>query len=563
MNDSTSKVDLREVMGQGAVATLYSRVRGLNGARAGISAFIAGALSNLSFAPVYFWPALMVGLSFLVWLLDGATRQPKPRFAGFWRVFCFGIGLFGVGFHWVGFAFLVNPGAHLALIWLAALLPIGLALIWGGVAWLMMNWWNAGPARALLLAISLFAAEWIRGHLFGGFPWNLPGMVWGPGGAISQSASLFGIYGLSLLTLIAFTAPAAMIDTRPGIGAKGGSAGRAGLLVASALVFGVVWGWGAQRLGEAQTQLTDTQIRLVDAGAPQDEKFEQHNLVLRRYRELTGADLAGEPDLVIWPEAALPYMLIQDPGALDVVTSILGDRKLIAGTLFEDDQLIPQKFYNALVVVDSESSTRSADQIYYKHRLVPFGEFVPFRSIAALIGINALQQIATEGLFPGPAPSAMRSEGMPDFEPLICYEALFSGLLPRRMTEDEVAAEYGLDPNAQWIVNISIDAWFGPLWAPYQHMEHARYRAIEEGLPLVRVASRGTSGVIDAYGRITALAQAPENDPSNPQGWNPRVLDAKIPSSLEPTVFSRWRSALMWLMTTASIAFGLVLLPRD
>lgn len=562
MNDTTSQVDLRKAVGEGAVASFYNRIRNLSGPKVGVAAFAAGALSNLSFAPTYIWPLFMIGLILLVWMLDGAAQKRRPRMAGFWRAFMFGLGLFGVGFHWVGFAFLVEPEKYLPYIWMVPLLPIGLAVIWGAAIRFMMNWWCAGPARVVLLALALFAAEWIRGHLFGGFPWNLPGMIWAPGGAVSQSASLFGIYGLSLLTLIALAAPAAMVDQRPNIGAKGGSAARAAPVIASALIFGMLWGWGAQRLDESEQAPSAARVRLVDVGAPQAEKFERHNLVLRRYRELTGLDTAASPDIVVWPEGALPYRLIQDPGALDVVTALLGNRKLIAGTVFEDEQLIPSKFYNSLVVVDQTSSTTSAEQIYYKHRLVPFGELVPFRSIAARIGIKALQQIATDGFYPGPPPTAMQAQGLPDFEPLICYEALFPGLLPRRRTDAEAAAEFGLDPHPLWIVNISIDAWFGPLWAPYQHMEHARYRAIEEGLPMVRVASRGLSGVIDANGRIAALATAPENDPGNPEGWKPRILDASIPNALAPTVFGRWRSLIMWAMT-AITALGLVFLPRE
>ncbi|MBB36617.1 MAG: apolipoprotein N-acyltransferase [Hirschia sp.] len=562
MTETKSPGDLRQLVGEGAITAFYNRIRDLTGWRAGLVAFGAGALSNLSFAPTYLWPVFSCGLMILVWMLDGTARGRHPRRGAFWRAFCFALGLFGVGFHWVAFAFLVNPGTHLAFIWMAALLPIGLALIWGGVVRVMINWWNEGPGRVVLLGISLFIAEWIRGHLFGGFPWNLPGMVWAPGGAISQSASLFGIYGLSLLTLVAFCGPAALLDPRSNITAKGGAMGRAIPVVASALIFGMLWGWGAQRLGDSPVELTESRVRLVDVGAPQAEKFEKHGMVLRRYRELTGSEHPGDPSLVIWPEGALPYLLLQDPAALDLVTERLGNRKLIAGTVFEDRQLIPKKAYNALAVLDSQAVVRGAEQIYYKHRLVPFGELVPFRNVAAMIGIGALQQLATDGFYSGPKPTTLSANGMPDFLPLICYEALFPGLLPRRRLEMQDDADFGLDPQPKWLVNISIDAWFGPLWAPYQHMEHARYRAIEEGLPMVRVASRGKSGVIDAHGRITALATAPIDDPANPPGWKPRLLDAQIPASIQPTVYGRWRDLWVWLCLIG-VFLGMLVLPRD
>ena len=537
-------IDPRQLVGEDAITSFYYRIRALEGVRAGGLAFAAGALSNLSFAPVYLWPVFMVALVLLVWQLDGAAQMRQPRKAALWRSFCFGLGLFGVGFHWIAFAFLVNPGAHLGFIWMAFLLPVGLAAVWGVVVRFMMNWWCEGPARVLILALTLFLAEWVRGHLFGGFPWNLPGMVWVPGGAVSQSVSLFGTYGLSLLTLIAFCAPAALVDNRPGIGAPGGMPARAAPLVVSALIFGMLWGWGAQRLSEFETVFTEERVRLVDVGASQAEKFEKHNIVLRRYRELTGLDAPGAPDIVVWPEGALPYLLLQDPEALDLVTERLGDRKLVTGSVFEDRQHIPKRAYNALAVMDASAVTRGVDQIYFKHRLVPIGELVPFRGIAALIGINALQQLATNGFYAGPPPTAFEADGVPDFAPLICYEALFPGLLPRREAQSDSGLDVDLDPRPEWIINVSIDAWFGPLWAPYQHMEHARFRAIEEGLPVVRVASRGLSGVVDGAGRVTSLASAPENDGNNVDGWKPRVVDASIPEALPPTVFSTYRFAL-------------------
>ena len=183
---------------------------------------------------------------------------------------------------------------------------------------------------------------------------------------------MIGVYGLSVLTLGAMAAPAALVDSRPAFGANGGLAMRAAPCVLAALIFGVVWSWGAQRLSQDdQSRSQGPVVRLIDVGAPQAEKFSHHTLVLQRYLELMGPDRPGEPDIVIWPEGALPYLLLQDPNALDIVTAALGDRKLIVGTIFEDRREVPKRVYNALAVLSADSSTRSAEQIYYKHRLVP------------------------------------------------------------------------------------------------------------------------------------------------------------------------------------------------
>ena len=543
---------------------LYQYVAELSGWRAGVFAFSSGALANLAFAPTYLWPVMCAAMVSLVWLLDGALDQPKPRASAMWRTWAFAMGLFGIGFHWIAFAFLVNAGAHLAFVWMALLLPAGLAAIWALVLRVGFNFWSEGPARVVLLALLVFAAEWIRGHIFGGFPWNLPGMAWAPGGAISQSASLFGIYGLSILTMFAFTAPAALIDRRESAQVKGGALGRALPVLISSLVFGMIWGWGAQRLSSADVGSSGTWVRLIDAGAPQSEKFSRHPVVFRRYLEMLEApsDQQESPGVVIWPEGALPYLLLQDPAALDLVTSRIGDKRLILGSVFEDRREATTRAYNALAVLSEESSSLGAEQIYYKHRLVPFGELVPFRGLAAHVGINALQQLATDGFYAGPEPHALTIEGAPDFLPMICYEALFPGLLPPRPTPSRNDG-LGLDPYPEWIVNISIDAWFGPLWAPRQHMDHARYRSIEEGLPMARVASRGVSGIVDPFGRITQLASSPVDliDNSSTPNWKSRILDAELPNAAPATFFSQNRNGLL-LLILVCLGGLFCLLPR-
>ena len=178
-----------------------------------------------------------------------------------------------------------------------------------------------------------------------------------------------------------------------------------------------------------------------------------------------------------------------------------------------------EKAYNSLAVLDGDSDVRGALAWYDKHMLVPFGEFVPFAGVLKTIGLKTLQDLAPGGFEAGPTPATVTVEGVPPFGPLICYEAIFPGLSPNG------------DDRPQWLVNISIDAWFGELFGPGQHAAQARYRAIEEGLPMARVASRGETGMIDAYGRWTARG-APA-DPAlygaDPEGWRSSVVDARIP----------------------------------
>ncbi|MDZ4761592.1 MAG: apolipoprotein N-acyltransferase [Alphaproteobacteria bacterium] len=512
-----------------------------------------GVLANLAFPPIWFWPAMLIALSGLVWLLDGAKLALRPGRAAFWRVFAFGFAYFLVGLHWIVAAFLVDPGAHLWLIWLPLLiLPGGLALILASVMLLAFQLWSTGPARLITFSVLFMAAEWIRGALFGlgGLPWNLPGMAWEPGGAISQSASIWGIYGLSLLTVVALASPAALADRRP----RGTTALRAAPAIAAAILFGALWGWGSQRLSTVEQQPDGPMVRLVEAGVPQAAKYDEGvaAAMVRRFSDLTGPDGSGTPSIVIWPEGALPYFLFEWPEALDLIAERLGDRRLIIGVARREQAgSSGEKTYNSLTVLSGDSALRGPLQIYDKHMLVPFGEFTPLADLIDRLGVETLQKLAPGGFSPGPRPAPVKVVGVPAFGPMICYEAIFPGLAPD-----------GID-RPQWLVNISNDSWFGGLSGPYQHAAQARYRSIEEGLPMARVAAGGLTGMIDAYGRWTARGSPA--DPviygADPAGWKSSVVDAPIPPVAAPTPYSRWRDGLFWIIFLG-LNLGLLVLPR-
>jgi apolipoprotein N-acyltransferase len=530
---------------------LYVWVVGFRGWRALAFTGVLGAVANLAFPPVGAWPALVVALTGLVWSLDAARLSPKPGWSAFWRVFAFGFTYFLVGLHWIAAAFLVDPGAHLALIWLPlTILPAGLAAILAGVMTLGFRFWCPGPARIIIFAVFFTLAEWVRGALFGlgGLPWNLPGMVWAPGGAISQSASVWGVYGLSMLTVAALCTPAALTDGRP----RGSGATRAAPLIVAAIVFGAIWGWGARRLDTVPELPNGQMVRLVEAGAPQNQKYEGAGpMMVRRFVDLTGDDGPGSPSIVIWPEGALPYYVLEHPEVLDIITGDLGGRRLIFGTARQQAGGGAAEVYNSLAVVTAESNLRPPLAVYDKHMLVPFGEFTPLREVAALIGIETLQRLASGGFTAGERPDTVMAPGVPAFAPLICYEAIFPGL--SRSAPDRPA----------WLVNISNDSWFGNLSGPYQHSAQARYRAIEEGLPMARVAAGGHTGMIDAYGRWTARGEPadPNLFGADPPGWTSSIVDAAIPPAAEPTPYSRWRDGLFWLILLG-FNLGLLALPR-
>lgn len=554
MTDSRSDADFPQPMRGNFLAPAYLWVAGLQGRGALLFCMGLGAIANLGFPPFHFWPAYVIAVSGLIWSLDAARLTQRPGRAAFWRVFAFGSAYYLVGMHWIAWAFLVNPDAYLVFIWMPLVaLPGGLALILAGIMSVGFRFWCAGPARLIIFSVFFMLAEWFRSSLFGigGLPWNLPGMIWAPGEAISQSASIWGIYGLSALTVIAMASPATLADAR----ARGTTGSRAAPIIVAAILFGALWGWGARRLGEAEpTPATGQIVRLVEAGVPQNIKHlpDVAQKVVLRFLTLTGPDTADSPRIVIWPEGALPYLVFEQPEVLEVVTHAIGTRKLIIGLpRREKVGTADEKIYNSLAVLKGDSDRRGPLDIYDKHMLVPFGEFMPFADVLKTVGLKTLQDLAPGGFDAGPPPASVRVPGIPPFGPLICYEAIFPGLSPN-----------GAD-RPEWLINISIDAWFGELMGPAQHAAQARYRSIEEGLPMARVASRGETGMIDAYGRWSARGQPadPAKYGPDPEGWRSSVVDAVIPPALEPTPYSNWRDGLFWIILLG-LNLGLFVLPR-
>jgi apolipoprotein N-acyltransferase len=549
----TRSADAPPAMRGNFLAPAYLWVAGQTGWRGLALCAALGAVANLGFPPVFFWPAMAVALTGLVWSLDAAKLSQRPLRDAFWRVFAFGFTYYLVGMHWIAAAFLVDPGAHLIFIWMPLIaLPGGLAALLALCVNVGFRFWCPGPARLILFSVAFMFGEWLRGSLFGigGLPWNLPGMVWDPGGAVSQSASIWGIYGLSALTVIALASPATLADAR----ARGTTGSRAAPIITAAIVFGAIWGWGARRLETIPPAPEGPMVRLIEAGVPQSEKYKsgvaEH--VVLRFAELIGPDTPDTPSIVIWPEGAVPYRLFEWPEALDLVADSVGGRRLIMGVARrEQPDTDEEKAYNSLAVISGDSGTRGPLALYDKHMLVPFGEFTPFAGLLEAAGLRTLQKLAPGGFDAGPMPSPVGVLGVPDFGPLICYEAIFPGLSPT-----------GAD-RPRWLINISNDSWFGNLTGPHQHAAQARYRSIEEGLPMARVAAGGLTGMIDAYGRWTARGKPADSARygPDPEGWTSSVVDAAIPPVAEPTPYSAWRDGMFWLILL-SFNLGLLVLPR-
>ena len=301
------------------------------------------------------------------------------------------------------------------------------------------------------------------------------------------------------------------------------------------------WAWGSQRLA-ADTVMTERTVTLMDAGVPQAVKFDQAGEpVLIRYIEMI-RDLPSEPnDIVIWPEGALPFDLLQSPEALDVVGAFLGRRTLIAGSARQAAVEDGSVYYNSLAIFRAGENGLGLISLYDKHRLVPFGELpatkiIPFGEAIAGILPEAVSRTARQGFQPGLQPTVLLPEEyLPPLIPLICYEGLFPEIVRKATPQRE---------KAEWIVVISNDAWFGGGLGPAQHYAQNRYRAIESGLPMARVATRGATAMVDGYGREVARGNPAQGDPA---GWRSSVVRTALPAALPRTPYQRFGEIFYWL----------------
>jgi apolipoprotein N-acyltransferase len=507
-------------------------------------AFVSGAVGALALPPLSLFPLIAVPLTVAVWLIDGAQDRGSGRplaaslraafGAGWWM----GFGYFLAGLWWVGSALLVEADKFAWALPLAVVaLPAALAVFPAAGFALARLLWSPGPLRIFALAFGLGLAEWARGLLFTGFPWNDLGMALGVNLALAQTASLVGLHGLTFLTIAIFAAPATLWRV---------SEGRLNLTptVVAALALVVMAAFGEFRLmAPASATLPGVKLRLIQPNVSQDDASfspETKQAILRRYLDLseraTSPDRSGVRDVthLIWPESAFPFILSRDPQALSEIVDFLGSGAiLITGAARRDDG-IPPRYFNSIEIVSRDGLSA---QRYDKQHLVPFGEYMPFASLLERAHITQVVDIPG-GFEAGSGRRILHVPGLPDAMPLICYEAIFPIELGTLMSG---AAR------TTWLLNVTDDAWFGLTPGPYQHFAQARLRAIELGAPLVRDANSGISAVLDGFGREIAVA------PLGAEG----VLDAELPEALAPTLQSRLGAAGAMLIGLAFFAGAL------
>jgi apolipoprotein N-acyltransferase len=467
---------------------LAQELAGLAGWRRQGLAFLFGVLAAAAMPPVDLVPLLLLAFTGLLWLEDGCDGA----WASFRLGWSFGFGFFLAGMYWVAAALFVDIGEFWWLVpFAAAGLPAVLALYCGvalAATRLAGRLRFGRTARIFAFAVAWTAAEWLRGHLFTGLPWNLVGYAWSGGfpGAILmlQTTAWVGIYGLSLVTVLAASLPALLGD----FSLVPLSAGRRWApALAAVLLIAVPAGLGAARLQSSPTVLTSVWLRLVQPSIPETLKWNPAaaEANFRRLVGLSEAPSSHPLAAVVWPEAAVPFLLSRDPAhrrALGAVAPKGG--YLLTGALRADPPPGPvTRIWNSLEAIDDDGRILAH---YDKAHLVPFGEYVPFRGLLPIDKITP----GTMDLSAGPGPRTLALRGLPAVGPMICYEAIF----PHAIVDEAQRPD--------WLLNVTNDAWYGRSSGPFQHFAIARTRAVEEGLPLIRVANNGISGEIDPEGRV-------------------------------------------------------------
>src|SRR5208282_1792114 len=398
--------------------------------------------------------------------------------------------------------------------------------------------WSPGPSRVFALAFGLGISEWARGLLLTGFPWNDVGMALGANLFLAQAASLVGLHGLTFLAIAIFAAPATLCRV-------GGGRLVLAPTILAALALSLMASFGVFRLeAPASPTVPGAKLRLIQPNISQGASFapENRDAILRRYFGLSGRSANGgalgarDVTHLIWPESAFPFILSRDAQALgDIADFLRGGVTLITGAArVEMNGTSEPEYYNSIEVLDGRGLSRER---YDKQHLVPFGEYVPFEGWLERAGITQFVRVPG-GFSPGLGPRVLRVPGLPVAMPLICYEAIFP---------TEIGDAFSGAPRPAWMLNLTDDAWFGLTPGPYQHYAQARLRAIELGLPLVRVANSGISAVVDGLGRETAFA---------PLGAE-AAADFELPKPLPPTWQARLGSLGAGLMAIAFLIAAL------
>ena len=481
-----------------------------------LAALVAGAAWPLAFSPFDLFPLAILSLAVLFFLWRDAGA-----WSAFRRGYLFGLGMFGFGVSWVyismhdygGMDPPLSAAITALLVATVALFPALAGLIGTAVAGHAVPRGQARLAWVLVFPAAWSLLEWVRGWFLTGFPWLNLGysQIDAP---LAGYAPLLGVYGVSLLAALSAALLLAMVRGADRF-RRIGLVSLLALWVGGAVLGLVDW---TRSAGEP------LRVSLVQGNVPQDLKWHpgMRDVTVELYMRLTREH--WDSDLVIWPETAIPMYYAEARPYLEVLAEEAAeqDTALIVGLVYLDQET--RLYYNSMINVADDT------QVYHKHHLVPFTEYLPFKPLLGrFIDTFAIPMSDFSAGEPVQTPMAVNGQriGMS-----ICYENAFGEEIIRTV------------PDTTLLVNVSNDAWFGDSLAPHQHLQIARMRSLETGRYMARGTNTGVTAFIDAKGKLVSVA---------PQ-FVPYVLEGAVEPRTGETVYVRIGN---WGFLV--LAFGLLL----
>ncbi|MBN8827727.1 MAG: apolipoprotein N-acyltransferase [Sphingobacteriia bacterium] len=466
-----------------------------------IGYFLTGLFSSLAFAPIFFTLALLPLFLLYTYSIRFESNL-KKLFLSNLLMF---LGHFMGGCYWICISLTIDLKSHFWLIPFAlTLLPAYLALYPTLTAVLSKRFQPSYVAFTIGFACVWTLMEVLREFIITGFPWNALGYVWANNIYFSQIASITGIYGLSFITIVIFTLITISITEFKLLP-----------LIISIVIFIGNISFGYNRLKTEEVKYLDTKVLVVQANISQQLKWKADEKMNNVIKHLKLSRMASKGDVIIWPESAFGYLVsLQDRFASNISGVIPENGFLITGALrfHQENEKDDLKLWNSLIVISNDGYVFD---YYDKRHLVPFAEYIPLSKYINLTKITDGQIDFLEG---EPTRTLVSLDKGRKFIPLICYESIFPHQNFERINQ------------ANFIVMITNDGWFGNSSGPYQHFYMSRIRAIEAGKPLIRAANTGISAVIDGYGRILKQTKLNTED----------VIYTNIPQEIsKPTYFAQ------------------------
>ncbi len=498
-------------------------VSGLKGGYRNASAFIFGISATMTLPPFFVFPMILLAYGGLYLLVSKAPTQKRAFADGWW----WGWGCYMSGLYWFCVAMMTDMSSFGWMIPFTLLgVPAFVALYPALACTLFHRLPNKGPLRRIIVfAVVWTVVEFARGHLLTGFPWNIPGNAFAYSDKAIQLASLFGAYGLTFWAVLLGASFSALAEIKVSVDKSIGF----GLIVWMCFMAGMSYGeqrlLAADQVPEDDRYVPGIMLRLVQPNITQPAQWDPALQVNALQKLLHGTESSGlsQVNYVIWPEAAIPYPIRPGTPLLQLIGGILPDKtRLLSGAVrAQGDSDGHWQAWNSILMIDHKGNILAT---YDKAKLVPFGEFLPGRS---LIPKSWPTPVGDTDFTRGPGRINVKLDGLPLARPMICYEAIF----PEWGSDDPKSN----DPRPEWFLNVTNDAWFGMSIGPYQHFNMARMRAAEVGIPLIRVANTGISGVIDPYGRVLSRL------PLGQEG----ILDVKLPKPIENTINNRFNNVFL------------------